>query len=116
MRSGTSANAAALEIEIVGVIDHQPGVRTVRQRSQLVQWRTVAVHGEHAFGDDQRALVMGSVLPEQIGDMAGIVVAERPALRRGTAVRRSTARMRQLVDQDQIASAGHTGAMPALAR
>ena len=57
MRKRHVGRGGGVEIEIVGVVDHEPGVGAVRQRGQFGERRAVAVHREHAFGDDQRALV-----------------------------------------------------------
>ena len=99
------AAAAADHAEAVGVVGHQPGVVTRGQRRELMQRREVAVHGEHAVGDDQRALMTPAMLRQQRPDMPDIVVAERQHGGARQPRAGPQAGMRQLVDQDQVAAA-----------
>jgi hypothetical protein len=58
----------------VGVIHHQPCVKSLCQVGKLPKRRAVAVHGEHAFGDNQGFAVRCAVLLEQARNMASIIV------------------------------------------
>ena len=40
------------------IVRHQPGVVRVASSLQLRERREIAVHGEHAVGDDQRMIVL----------------------------------------------------------
>ena len=118
IRSGTSARAARAEIEIVRVVDQQPGVGVARKRGELRQRRAVAVHREHALGHDQRAAMRErDAASSSVGDVAEIVVPERMHCRRATAARRSTgsnAPVRRSASGRRVPTSA--GAMPALAR
>ena len=63
----------------------------------------IAVHAEHAVGQQQRALVAGAVGRQQVLHMVEVVVTEdlhvRPRKRRA----RAQARVAQLIRDDQVA-------------
>ena len=72
---------------------------------ELGKRRQIAVHGEHAVGDDQRAVMLGAMRGQQFARMRHIVMAEgehTPArqLRAGI-----EAGMRQFVEQHQPVAA-----------
>src|SRR5690606_3355709 len=68
---GRAAPAGADEADGVRVVDHDHGAVPVGEVADLVQRGHVAVHGEHAVGDDQRAAgsALGGLLelPLQVG-------------------------------------------------
>ena len=95
------AAAAADDADAVGVVGHQPGVVLVGQRVQFGERREIAVHREHAVGDDQRMVVAGAMFGQQFAGMVEVVVAEGHDLAARQLRPGKQAGMRQFVDQDQ---------------
>ena len=71
-----------------------------------MQRRDIAVHGEHAIGDDQRMLMPLALLGEQRLDVLQVGMAERHHHRAGQPRAGIETGMRELIDQDQVAWAG----------
>ena len=102
MRVGAAA-AAANDADAVRVVAHQPGIVRLGQGLHLGQRRQIAVHAEHAIGQDQAPAGAGGKFTQQLVEMIEIVVAEKVSLGAGELGARQQARMAQLVGEDHIA-------------
>ena len=58
------------------VVRHQPGVVFLGQRIQGGDRGQIAVHREHAVGDQQDVVMRGAVRGQQFAGMGEIVMAE----------------------------------------
>jgi hypothetical protein len=49
----------------------------VGERQQLGERRQIAVHGEHAIRDNERVVVLGAMLAQQLARMRDVVMPKR---------------------------------------
>ena len=101
----TGAATAADHADAVRVVGHQPGVEIAGELVQLRQRREIAVHREHAVGDDQRMVVFGAMLAQQRAGMTDVIVAEAHDLGVRQLRAGEQAGVRQLVGQHQAVAA-----------
>ena len=78
---------------------------SLRQRVEFGERREIAVHGEHAVGDDQRVIVLGAMRGQQFARMRDVVMAEGQTVPRDNLRAGIDAGVRQLVEQHQPAAA-----------
>ena len=100
------AAAAAEDPDAVGIVRHQPGVVFAREPAERGEGGEVAVHGEHAVGEDQGLAMAGAALVQQRPQVVEIVVPERHDGRAGEPRPRPQAGMGEFVDQHEVAAAG----------
>ena len=62
------------------VVDDEAGVMLAREASDLFERRDVAIHGEHALGQDEAGPLISLILTQKLGEMGGVAmpVAELP--------------------------------------
>ena len=79
--AGRATAALAQNAQPVGVVHHDPGPILLGQSADLRQLGDVAAHGEHAVGDDQRAVLLRHTLQHllQLGHVA-VAVAQHLAV------------------------------------
>ena len=87
----------------VCLVEHQPCAITLLQFHNLPQRREVAVHREHAFGDDKNAARIFSTAPfEDVLQFACVIVREHSQRRARQPGTIDDARVHELIDDDDV--------------
>ena len=91
----------------MGVVDDEHGVMLAREASDLGERRDIAVHGEHALGQDEFRPLISLILTQKRAEMGGVAMAIADLARAGRGAAEMDARVIEPVGENERLGAEH---------